>query len=150
MKNPERSVKTTAVGKAFGGFTDQERAATKELVQEDKADGKSAVLAKIAETPPVGFQSCVGSDGGHARTATTTRGNSVVHFHYVVHGREEQSTPGAPSSLLLEQVGPARWQLWVAAQSAGPIQEVAVIDTGIGANLQVSHDGHFVVVAQTR
>ncbi len=80
MKNPERSVKATAVGKAFGGFTDQERAATKELVQEDNADGKSAVLAKIAATPPVGFQSCVGSQGGHARTATTTRGYSVVHL----------------------------------------------------------------------
>src|SRR5438132_499489 len=47
---------------AFQGFTDQERAAMKERVQEqkaaarrgpraDKADGESAVLAKIAEMP---------------------------------------------------------------------------------------------------
>ena len=49
---------TTATGKASQGFTDEERAAMKERAQElkaearadkDKADGESAVLAKIAE-----------------------------------------------------------------------------------------------------
>jgi hypothetical protein len=49
---------TTASGKSFKGFTDEERAAMKERAQElkaaarsraDKADGESAVLAKIAE-----------------------------------------------------------------------------------------------------
>jgi uncharacterized protein YdhG (YjbR/CyaY superfamily) len=49
---------TTAVGKKSGGFTDEERAAMKERAQEvkaaaradkDKAEGESAVLAKIAE-----------------------------------------------------------------------------------------------------
>jgi uncharacterized protein YdhG (YjbR/CyaY superfamily) len=55
----ERKNKTTATAK-FKGFTDEERAAMKERVQElkaaarrgpraDKADGESAVLAKIAE-----------------------------------------------------------------------------------------------------
>ena len=42
---------TTAISKNFKGFTDEERAAMKERVQElkaDKADGESAVLAKIA------------------------------------------------------------------------------------------------------
>ena len=49
---------TTASSKTFKGFTDEERAAMKERTQElkaaarsraDKADGESAVLAKIAE-----------------------------------------------------------------------------------------------------
>ena len=45
---------TTASGKAVKGFTDEERAAIKERVHEqkaaaDKADGESEVLAKIAE-----------------------------------------------------------------------------------------------------
>jgi uncharacterized protein YdhG (YjbR/CyaY superfamily) len=53
---------TTAIDKTSEGFTDEERAAMKERVQElkaaarrgpraDKADGESAVLAKIAEMP---------------------------------------------------------------------------------------------------
>ena len=51
---------TTASGKKFKGFTDEERVAMQERIQElkaaarpgqhaDKADGESAVLAKIAE-----------------------------------------------------------------------------------------------------
>jgi len=45
---------TTAIGKTSKGFTDDERAAMKERAQElkaeaNKADGESAVLAKIAE-----------------------------------------------------------------------------------------------------
>ena len=58
-KAAQKSAKsTTASGKTFKGFTDEERAAMKEHVQElkaasraDKADGESAVLAKIAEMP---------------------------------------------------------------------------------------------------
>jgi uncharacterized protein YdhG (YjbR/CyaY superfamily) len=62
-KNTQKSAKsTTAVGKTFEAFTDKERAAMKEHVQEqkasarrgpraDKADGESDVLAKIAEMP---------------------------------------------------------------------------------------------------
>jgi len=47
---------TTATGKTSGGFTDEERAAMRERAQElkaaaTKADGESAVLAKIAEMP---------------------------------------------------------------------------------------------------
>ena len=51
---------TTAINKKSKGFTDEERAAMKERSQElkaaarankDKADGESAVLAKIAEMP---------------------------------------------------------------------------------------------------
>src|SRR5438093_13002333 len=51
---------TTAINKKVKGFTDEERAAMKERAQElkaaaradkDKADGESAVLAKIAEMP---------------------------------------------------------------------------------------------------
>ncbi len=52
-KGTEKSAKrTTAIGKKPKGFTDEERAAMKERLQEvkaDKADGESAVLAKIAE-----------------------------------------------------------------------------------------------------
>ena len=57
---PKSTKSTTAVGKTFKGFTDEERAAMKERAQElkaaaradkDKADGESAVLAKIAEMP---------------------------------------------------------------------------------------------------
>ena len=43
---------TTVTGKASQGFTDEERAAVRARVQElkaDKADGESAVLAKIGE-----------------------------------------------------------------------------------------------------
>ena len=42
---------TTATGKTFKGFSDEERAAMKERAQElmvNKADGENAVLAKIA------------------------------------------------------------------------------------------------------
>jgi hypothetical protein len=52
-KATQKSAKsTTAIGKKSKGFTDEERAAMKERLQElkaDKADGESAVLAKIAE-----------------------------------------------------------------------------------------------------
>ena len=63
MTNTQQSAKsTTAIDKTFEGFTDEERVAMKERVQEqkaaarrgsraDKADGESAVLAKIAEMP---------------------------------------------------------------------------------------------------
>ncbi len=50
----ESAESTTAVSKQSEGFTDEERAAMKERIQElkaaaDEADGESAVLAKIAE-----------------------------------------------------------------------------------------------------
>ena len=58
---PQKSARSTTVaGKASRGFTAEERAAMKERAQElkaaaragkDKADGESAVLAKIAEMP---------------------------------------------------------------------------------------------------
>jgi uncharacterized protein YdhG (YjbR/CyaY superfamily) len=54
-KATQKSAKsTTAIGKTSKGFTDEERAAMKARVQElkavaDKADGESAVLAKVAE-----------------------------------------------------------------------------------------------------
>jgi uncharacterized protein YdhG (YjbR/CyaY superfamily) len=57
----QKSVKsTTAISEKSKGFTDEERAAMKERAQElkaearaskDKAEGESAVLAKIAEMP---------------------------------------------------------------------------------------------------
>jgi len=62
-KGTQKSAKSaTAIGKKFKGFTDEERGAMKERIQEmnaaarrgpraDKADGESAVLAKIAEMP---------------------------------------------------------------------------------------------------
>jgi hypothetical protein len=62
-KDTQKSAKsTTAIGKTFKGFTDEERVAMKERVQElkaaarpgpraDKADGERAVLAKIAAMP---------------------------------------------------------------------------------------------------
>jgi uncharacterized protein YdhG (YjbR/CyaY superfamily) len=61
QKAAQKSAKSsTATGKTFKGFTDEERVAMKERLQEqkaaarrgprpDKADGESAVLAKIAE-----------------------------------------------------------------------------------------------------
>jgi len=55
MKDTQKSAKsTTATKKKAEAFTDEERAAIKERVREtkaaeDKADGESAVLAKIAE-----------------------------------------------------------------------------------------------------
>jgi uncharacterized protein YdhG (YjbR/CyaY superfamily) len=63
QKGTEKSAKsTTAIGKKSKGFTDEERAAMKDRAQElkaaarpgprgDKADGESAVLAKIAAMP---------------------------------------------------------------------------------------------------
>ena len=56
-KATQKSAKgTTTSGKKSKGFTDEERAAMKERAQElkaeaRKADGESAVLAKIAEMP---------------------------------------------------------------------------------------------------
>jgi uncharacterized protein YdhG (YjbR/CyaY superfamily) len=54
-KDTQKSRKsTTATGKKPKGFTDEERAAMRERLQElraDKADGESAVLAKIAALP---------------------------------------------------------------------------------------------------
>ena len=57
MKAKPKSAKnTTAIKKRYDGFTDEERDAMKDRVQEmkvapRKADGESAVLAKIAEMP---------------------------------------------------------------------------------------------------
>jgi uncharacterized protein YdhG (YjbR/CyaY superfamily) len=63
MKDAQKSARsTTAIDTTFEGFTDEERVAMKERHQElkaaarrgpraDKADGESAVLAKIAEMP---------------------------------------------------------------------------------------------------
>jgi uncharacterized protein YdhG (YjbR/CyaY superfamily) len=57
MNNTRKSAKSTAAtDKKFEGFTAEERAAMKERAQElkaeaRKADGESAVLAKIAEMP---------------------------------------------------------------------------------------------------
>jgi hypothetical protein len=61
-KDTQKSTKSTTAIKKFKGFTDEERVAMKERIQElkgaarrgpraDKADGESAVLAKIAELP---------------------------------------------------------------------------------------------------
>ena len=58
-KGTQKAVKSTTVtDKKFEGFTDEERAAMRERVQElkagpraGKADGESAVLAKIAAMP---------------------------------------------------------------------------------------------------
>jgi hypothetical protein len=62
-KDTQKSAKsTTATNKKFKGFTDEERVAMKDRIQElkaearrgpraDKADGESALLAKIAEMP---------------------------------------------------------------------------------------------------
>ena len=52
-KGTRRSAEsTTAIEKKSKGFTDEERAAMKERAQElKKAEGESAVLAKIAEMP---------------------------------------------------------------------------------------------------
>jgi uncharacterized protein YdhG (YjbR/CyaY superfamily) len=56
-KATQKSAKsTTAINKKSKGFTDEERAAMKERAREmraeaDKADGESAVLAKIADMP---------------------------------------------------------------------------------------------------
>jgi uncharacterized protein YdhG (YjbR/CyaY superfamily) len=58
----KKSKSATATGKKFKGFTDEERVAMKERVRElkasarrgagaDKADGESAVLAKIGSMP---------------------------------------------------------------------------------------------------
>jgi len=63
QKGTQKSARsTTAIGKPSKGFTEEERVAMKERVQElkaaarrgpreDKADGESAVLAKIAGMP---------------------------------------------------------------------------------------------------
>jgi len=61
MPDPKKSAKsTTATGKTYDGFTDEERGAMKERAKElkaearadkDRAEGERAVLAKIAEMP---------------------------------------------------------------------------------------------------
>src|SRR2546427_10384061 len=53
QEGTQKSIKsTTATGKKFKGFTDEEHGAMRERIQElrvDMADGEGAVLAKIAE-----------------------------------------------------------------------------------------------------
>ncbi len=55
QKRAQKAAKsTTATSKKSKGFTDEEHGAMKERIQElkaDKADGETAVLAKIAEMP---------------------------------------------------------------------------------------------------
>ncbi len=56
MKAKDRPAKTTATKKRYEGFTDEEKAAMMDRVQEQKiaarkADGESDLLAKIAEMP---------------------------------------------------------------------------------------------------
>lgn len=56
MKKAEEDAQRSKISKKSKGFTSEERAAMKERAQElkaaaDKADGESAVLAKIAEMP---------------------------------------------------------------------------------------------------
>ena len=62
MTDRQKTAKSTTADKKFEGFTDEERAAMKEHAKElkaearrgpraGKADGESAVLAKIAEMP---------------------------------------------------------------------------------------------------
>jgi uncharacterized protein YdhG (YjbR/CyaY superfamily) len=51
---PTAAKRTAATGKSYEGFTDEERGAMKERAKElkaAKADGESAVLAKLAEMP---------------------------------------------------------------------------------------------------
>jgi hypothetical protein len=53
-KATQGSAKSTTAGKKFTGFTDEERGAMMDRIQELKAgeaDGENAVLAKIAEMP---------------------------------------------------------------------------------------------------
>jgi uncharacterized protein YdhG (YjbR/CyaY superfamily) len=53
-KGTQKSAKTTPRSKKIKGFTNEERGAMKDRVQElkaDKEEGESAVLAKIAEMP---------------------------------------------------------------------------------------------------
>jgi hypothetical protein len=52
MKDTKKSAKSTTAKNRYEGFTDEERSAMRDRVQEMKADkpeGESAVLAKIAE-----------------------------------------------------------------------------------------------------
>jgi hypothetical protein len=57
MKNKQKSAKSsTATKKRYDGFSDEEKAAMQDRVQEmkvakDRADGESELLAKIAEMP---------------------------------------------------------------------------------------------------
>jgi len=56
MKDTQKSAKTTATKKRYGGFTDEEKAAMMDRVQEQKiaarkSEGESDLLAKIAELP---------------------------------------------------------------------------------------------------
>ncbi len=55
QKDAQKSAKSgTAISKKFKGFTEEERGAMKERIQElrsDNDDGESALLAKIAEMP---------------------------------------------------------------------------------------------------
>jgi uncharacterized protein YdhG (YjbR/CyaY superfamily) len=53
-KDTQKSARTTAVNRKSRGFTDEERVAMKERIRElraDKADGESAVLARISGMP---------------------------------------------------------------------------------------------------
>jgi len=75
--------------------------------------------------------------------------DAMVAFHHVVHGREEQSTGGIPSLLPLEQSSPARRQFGMAAQSTGPVQEIAIVEARVAPDLHVPLDRRLAVSAET-
>jgi hypothetical protein len=87
---------TTAINKKSKGFTDEERAAMKERAQElkaagrrgpraDKADGESAVLAKIAQMPEP--DRAMGKRL-HAIIKASARAENVVRHARVCQGRQ--------------------------------------------------------------
>ena len=84
---PKSAKSTSSAGKKAKGFTSEERAAMKERAQElkeSKADGESAVLAKIAEMPE--------PDRASDQMARSRRQERRDRFHRVTD-REKRGTP---------------------------------------------------------
>ena len=76
----------------------------------------------------------------HARSAVTA-GLNVIHFGELVHGREEQSAPGALALLTPHQKRRSARDFRVFLESPGPVKQVLVVWAGAASDLRVTLDG---------
>ena len=76
----------------------------------------------------------------NARSAFTA-GLHVIHFRDFIHGREEQSAPGALALLTPHQKRRSARDFRVFLESPGPVKQVPVVWAGVASDLRVTLDG---------
>src|SRR6266511_514182 len=86
----------------------------------------------------------------HPVRTTERPGLDVVELDHLIHGLEESSAPGASPLLPFEQGGLARRQFGVPAQSARPVEWIAIVEAPASFDLRVSTDHGAGVERQDR